>query len=331
MTANPKRGGWTLDIVAIAVVAIGTVAVTSSAASGLLGSPLHVALGLLFTFLIPGAALTAALFPAQKREVPASKLEFKRVLELDGSVTSMERFVLSVGLSVMVVPLIGLLLNFSPVGVRLFTVIPAIAGFSLVFGAIGLLRRFRLPPEERYRISLIVPFERVIQWIRAPTAKRDRILNLMLAVGLLVAATGIGYAVIAPQPGERFTEFYLRTGDPETGELVADDYPSEVEEGERLTLYLGLTNQEHRTVSYTVVVKLQQVYDRETPFISTTEVDRFSTTVDHGESWQREHIFTPTITGENMRLTYLLYKGEPPENPTRDNSYRSVHIWLDIG
>ena len=333
MTPKPEQRGWPLDIVAIAIVAISTVAVTSSPNPGLVGSPLHVVLGLLFVFLIPGTALTAVLFPGRKQDVPASETDLDRVLELDGRITSMERLILSVGLSVMTVPLIGLLLNFSPAGVRVTTIIPAIAGFSLVLGVAGLVRRLRLSPEEQFRISPRAPFSRVVRWIKAPTAKRDRILNLMLVVGLLVATTGIGYAVVAPQPGERFTEFYLRTADPETGALVADDYPSELNRGEQLVLYPGLTNQEHRTMSYTVVVELQRVDSREQSarVLEKNEVDRFSTTVAHGESWQQEHRISPTMYGENLRLTYLLYEGESPATPTRENAYRSLHIWLDIG
>jgi uncharacterized membrane protein len=39
---------------------------------------------------------------------------------------------------------------------------------------------------------------------------------------------------------------------------------------------------------------------------------------------------TPRTTGERLRLQYLLYLDDPPENPTAENAYRSVHHWVNV-
>jgi uncharacterized membrane protein len=36
------------------------------------------------------------------------------------------------------------------------------------------------------------------------------------------------------------------------------------------------------------------------------------------------------MTGERLRLVYLLYKGSAPPTPTVDNSYREVHLWINV-
>jgi uncharacterized membrane protein len=39
---------------------------------------------------------------------------------------------------------------------------------------------------------------------------------------------------------------------------------------------------------------------------------------------------TPTLTGQRLRLAYLLYRGSPPPDPTVENAYREVHLWINV-
>src|SRR3972149_42796 len=63
--------------------------------------PARIILGLPFVLFFPGYALMAALFPRKD------------------DIDPIERVALSLGLSIAVVPLIGLALNYSPWGIRL--------------------------------------------------------------------------------------------------------------------------------------------------------------------------------------------------------------------
>src|SRR5665648_1005599 len=72
---------------------------------GINHGPVRVVLGLFMVLFLPGYSLIAALFPAKD--------------DLDG----IERFALSVGLSIAVVPLMGLALNFTPFGIRLVPIL----------------------------------------------------------------------------------------------------------------------------------------------------------------------------------------------------------------
>jgi len=42
------------------------------------------------------------------------------------------------------------------------------------------------------------------------------------------------------------------------------------------------------------------------------------------------HTVAPTLPGERLRLVYLLYKGDPPAEPTVENAYREVHLWVNV-
>jgi uncharacterized membrane protein len=119
----------------------------------------------------------------------------------------------------------------------------------------------------------------------------------------------------------------------ETGQLVAEDYPDEFQRGESKPLVVKLTNEEGQTTDYSVVVELQRVEqgsDGGARVLEDSQLATFTPTVESGESWRTTHDVTPTMTGENLRLTYLVYKGDPPEDPTTENAYRHVHVWVTV-
>ena len=100
-------------------------------------SPLVIAryiLGSVFVLFIPGYVTVEALFPKGR--------------EMDG----IERFALSVGLSLALVPLIGLLLNYTPWGIRLTPIVLSLVIFTVGVAAVGVVRRFRLS-QERFELE----------------------------------------------------------------------------------------------------------------------------------------------------------------------------------
>lgn len=81
------------------------------------------------------------------------------------------------------------------------------------------------------------------------------------------------------------------------------------------------------------MVQLQEVeqVDNETNVLEREELDRFSSPeIANNETWQHTHNIQPTMIGEELRLRYLLYKGDPPRDPTRANAYRDLHLWIDV-
>ena len=82
--------------------------------------------GLAFTLYIPGAVLTEVIYP---REDDLSPLE---------------RLALSLGLSLAVLPLIGLMVSYTPWGFRLWTLIPSLSIYSLGLAFIAAYRKYRV-------------------------------------------------------------------------------------------------------------------------------------------------------------------------------------------
>ncbi|QCJ46005.1 DUF1616 domain-containing protein [Haloprofundus sp. MHR1] len=292
-------------------------------------TPLRIILGLPFVLFIPGYAFIAALFP-EAGETNSHQDGDKGAIT-DGGIDGLERIALSFGTSIAISPLIGLILNFTPWGIRLVPIVISLSAFTIIATIIAANRRRSLPKEEQF----VVPYRAWIAAGRAelfePDTKTDAALNVILAVSVVLAVASVGYAVAVPKEGESFSELYLLTEN-DDGELVADNYPQNLTQGEATSLYVGIGNQEHESVNYTVVVELQrvEVSNNSTTVLEEEELQRFETRLAHNESWRLNHTVQPQLTGERLRLTYLLYKSEPPADPTVENAYREGHLWVNV-
>ena len=291
-------------------------------------TPVRAALSLPFVLFVPGYVFIAALFP-EEGEGPA--VDADPDVEREG-IDGIERVALSFGTSIALVPLIGLGLNFTPWGIRLVPILVSLTAFTLVATAVAAQRRWRLPPDERFA----VPYREWIASARTelfePETRTDAALNVVLALSVVLAVSSVGYAIFVPKQGEQFSELFLLT-EGEDGELVADDYPTEYQVGESRPLVVGIGNKEGREVSYTLVVELQRVEftaNNSTRVLEERELQRFSPTVGANETWMQPHEVQPTLTGERLRLAYLLYVDEAPAEPSVANAYREVHLWVNV-
>ena len=293
-------------------------------------TPLRVPLGLVFVLFVPGYAFVAALFP-EAGESPTAADGDETGMARTG-IDGIERVALSFGLSIAIVPLLGLVLNFTPWGIRLTPIMIAVSGFVLVAVVVGAYRRQQLPEDEQFAVPYRQWYAQGRAELVEADSRADVVLNVLLVASILLAVSSVGYAVMFPPDGEQFTEFYLLTED-EEGELVAANYPSEFELGESQPVVVGIGNQEHSVEEYTVVVQLQDVEGEgnETVVRERQEIDRFtSPPLADNETWQQERAIEPTITGEQLRLQYLLYREAPPAAPTRANAYRDLHLWINV-
>jgi len=327
------------DLAAIVLL----IAVTNVAVfiPGINETPLRLIFGLPFVLFASGYTFIAALFPeasvsVDESDTETSASEWETVdgrpwLLGRGNIDRIERIALSFGLSIAIVPLIGLALNFTPLGIRLAPVVLSISAFTLGTASVAAVRRWQLPAEERFRIQYETWFTDIQAELFEAETRIDGALNILLVIALLLAVSSVGYAVLVPDPGESYTEFYVLTEN-ETGGLVADDYPTNFTQGESKPLILGIENHEHEQMEYTVVAELQnvRVVNNSTTVLDQEELRQFSLTIGSNETWRQLYNVTPSMTGDPLRLTYLLYRGEPPANPTIENSYRELHLWVNV-
>lgn len=247
---------------------------------------LRIAIGAPYVLFFPGYALVAALFPGREH--------------LD----ALERLGLSFGLSIAVMPLMGLVLNYTPWGITLESTLVSGTTFMVVCSAVAYYRRSRLPPEQRFapRVEIDLAGWRASGLI-------DRSLTVMLGLSIVAAVGTFLFVLARPKIGERFTEFYILGPGGQ-----ADGYATEVSVGEPITLIVGAINREHEEVTYRMVKDVNGHHAEQIAEIRLA----------HDEKWEEPFTFTMEQPGEDQKVSFLLYR------EGQDEPYRSLHLWIDV-
>jgi len=94
---------------------------------------LRYVLGTTFVLWLPGYAFIKALFPAHTRVKTSGK-----------SLDTVERIALSLGMSLALVPITGLLLNYTPWGIRLAPITLSLLILTMAFATTALVREYRI-------------------------------------------------------------------------------------------------------------------------------------------------------------------------------------------
>ncbi|HOW05346.1 DUF1616 domain-containing protein [Methanospirillum hungatei] len=279
-------------------------------------TPIRVLLALPLVLFIPGYALIAALFPT------------------DEDLDLIERIALSFGLSIAVVPLIGLGLNYTPWGIRLDPIVISLSLFTIIMVLIAQGRRAMTDPDDRYQF----PADEIMAGIREeffPTEgnRTDKILSIILLISILAAIGTTIFVIVFPKEGEKFTEFYI------LGEKrMAADYPDRLFIGEEYPMYIGVGNHEYRNVSYTIEVHQITMETDESGNVSyitrMNMTDRLSVAVPHNETVTLPYNLTAADKGYN-RIEFLLFNESVPDRSVWgmeriNQSYRDLHLWVKV-
>jgi uncharacterized membrane protein len=285
--ARPQRWPSLAGAIADIAVAVGlTLATTLVVLLAPLVEPARIGLSLPFVLFLPGYVLLAALYPRKD--------------DLDLA----ERLALSLGLSIAVVPLIALGLNYSPWGIRLNPILAFVTLFIVLTAGVAVCRRLTLPSDQATGIPMNFALPK---WPRLRIA--DRLLALLLVLTLTGLGVGAYFLATSSPDSEEFTQFYLLGPDGK-----AEDYPTTVQTGEAFTLILGVVNHEGQEASYR---------------IQATIADRPALSLDSlslADSEKREMpvALIATRKGRNQKVEFVLYKGDDGA------PYRTLYLWLDV-
>lgn len=248
--------------------------------------PLRVVLGLPFVLFFPGYTLIAALFPGKE--------------DLD----PIERTALSFGLSIAVVPLIGLMLNYTPWGIRLYPILISLNIFVIAMSALGWHRRQRMPEEKRLTIDISVALPDWKQMSRV-----DRVLSGVLVLSILFAAGSLAYVIHMPKAGDKFTEFYILGPGGK-----AEGYPKDLKVGQEGSVILGVVNHEYSPEEYRVDIKARGYVIGGVQPLALVSGDKYVNPINF-------KFYEP---GENIKVEFLLYRKDDTD------PYRSLHLWVNV-
>jgi uncharacterized membrane protein len=136
----------------------------------------------------------------------------------------------------------------------------------------------------------------------------DKTVSIILIILLFAAVAATVYIIVKPNPGEKFTEFYiLGTGD------KAGNYPTNLSVNQSANITVGIVNHEQSPTTYTMITTLNGRTISDTNY-----------TLINNETRLINYSFMPTESG-NQTLVFNLYK-----LPTNGTVYRSVFIYLNV-
>lgn len=256
---------------------------------------LRVFLGIVMVLILPGYAMVAALFPGKD------------------DISGAERLTYSIGLSVALVPFIGYGLLSAPWGMNVGPLMISLSALILVMCAVAFIRRYRLPEGMAFSPSLSSVYRSPVSFLSGKHSRLESGLRIFLVFAVLISAVTVAYVIENPKPKVGFTEFYLLGPDG-----TSRGYPTNLNIGDSGSVIVGIVNQEERSVDYRLEILLD---GRPIPLQVADEDIHLG----NDERWEREISFTPDVSGNDMKLQFLLYKDTDLSEP-----YRELHLWLDV-
>lgn len=246
-------------------------------------------IGIPIALFIPGYMFMIILFPK------------KDDLEI------IDRIAMSLGISIAILSIIGLLLNFT-VGIRLATILIVLCTYIVISMFIAAYRRRKLPEDAQFSIIQHDKLHDIIDNKLKSKNRIDFILTIILILISVLAVGTVFYVVTAPMIDERFTEFYVLNS---SGKA---NYPTNFSLDSSNTFMVSIINHEYSTVNYTV----QIVLDRNV-------LDYEELMLNHDDIWKENITFVPDKKGDNMKLEFLLFKEGNLTIP-----YRSLYLWVTV-
>jgi len=217
-------------------------------------------------------------------------------------------------MSIAIVPLVGLVLNYTSWGIKELTVLAGLSGLTLLLCGIAYIRRAQLSEDKTFEVSIKnSSFNLISQFLKNPTSKTESILRIFLVLSFILLIGSIGYVNIVPHEKDSFTEFYMLGP-----EKMAKNYKTEYIQGESGTYIIGITNKEYKTINYTMDVRLE---NKSLPLPANLQ----NIVLEQNKTFEAPLVVTPSVEGKNMQLEFLLF------NETEKNTpYRDLRLWINV-
>jgi len=279
------------DILIISIVTVLLVIISVFIPSNIV----RIILGLPVVLLFPGYSFVTALYPGKE------------------DMNNIQRLALSIGISVAIITLIGLLLNYTHWGVGPESVLFSVSIFILLTSAIALIRRSKVTGRNKYIYQL------KISWPVWAGGVLSKLLFASFIMSIIVTLGVISYVIASPRVEAAFTEFYILGLNGE-----AQDYPEvfslesgdvvRIEYGDGNYVFdkfgmvtLGIVSHEQQKTSYYVLANIdgdQIIINYDGGVVS--QIGPFELV--QGEKWEQKIGFTPQYIGDNQKVEFLLFK-----------------------
>lgn len=257
---------------------------------------IRLALGFATILFVPGYTFIAALYPRKD------------------DIGGLERAVLSVGLSIILVPFIGFLLNYTTWGIHLGTMVLFVTLLIFVCSAVAWFRRRMLPGENRFRVDLSAPVEGAKKLL-LPASKEqsDKVISVLMICSLALLLSILAYVAVMPYQPDKFTEFYIYG--PE-GNI--SNYPITFAPGDKKPVIVGISNHEGGTRTYDLSVMLSNESEAHRIYLDHLVIE-------DNQTVEKVVNLSPDRAGDMQNIRFLLYMDGSPADP-----YRECNLWVNV-
>lgn len=271
---------------------------------------LAVVIGLPFVLLVPGYALVSAVFPRRGDLAPDSATEISWVARIGASVAG----------SGIALTVVGVMLDFTIWGFDRTAIVVGLSVVSVGATAVAWYRRRSLDTAYQAGIGLGA----VRSTVRTAVIDESAV-SVVLTILMVIATAGaVGVVAEESTSDGSVIELYV-LGENESGELTAGAYPSNATVGDPITAGVGVGTSTLSFDGY-VTVRLERVtVDGDDVTVrESRRLGRIDIQLSPGERTIRRHTVQPSMAGEELRMTYRLYR-TGSESPLRQ-----VHVWLTV-
>ncbi len=267
------------------------------------GNAFRVVMSIPLLMLYPGYAMVSALWPRNN---------------LDGnSIDILARVAMSIGLSIVLMSLTGLLLSFT-VGLNTNNVLAGNIILLLIWSGIAIFRRSILPVEKRFSPITFGSAENP-----APKGMETVIMALAVA-GIVICSGFVSYAVFRPTAENTYTEFYILDANRTT-----KDYPLNMTVNETASVIVAVQNHESDETNYVMLSGAENatgrtyINDWSNPLeLTNTTVYATNITLSAHSGFDDEFLFYFTEPGLYKVSWQLQIDGAVTEY--------EVHLWITV-
>ncbi len=276
------------------------------------GNPIRIAASLPLLVFFPGYALVAFLWPEGygKEEYSGDLKAGTTEAPKERAVKSYERTILSIGLSLLITPAIG-------VGLSIFWEIVlepllfSIFVFIMIVSGLAWFRRGLLEPHDRFSIQIGSMTDQKMKG----TERSRNIMVFLISISLVISSIALLYVHTTSAPNVNYTEFYLLDTNRSAGDL-----PGSININESQTFTIGIVSHESDTTSFSVIVDLINATGER----QNRTIMEYGVILGPGSMDEFDCTFEIHYQGE-YKLEIELYRGLDQQ------AYLENHLWLVVG
>jgi uncharacterized membrane protein len=279
------------------------------------GNVLRIIFGIPLLIFLPGYSLVSVLWPG----INQSKIQLDEPHKTGKGLDNVERVMFSIGLSIVIIPIIGLILNYVS-SITLLPILLSLQAITLVSSLLGWYIRNSLPEDARYFVS----FAFLWNFKSNEVKKAEKNLTAMLISCIFIVASTLMYMIVSPPNDGQYSEFYLLNQN-----RTLEGLPNNLTVNETGTVVITIHNLENELTDYRIIAGVENITNPTTYVSAGSQIElvmgQYTATnisLDDSAKFEQEYTFHFSTPGRYRIVWNLLIDGQ-------ETDYK-LHLWVNV-